>query len=74
MSAQTISFTSVFAKYIFYSEALSQYHTLDKADQKIIAPYISHLKENWQEELKAVKAKLSERSSAQPLEQMKQSY
>lgn len=49
----------VFDKYILYSEALSQYHTLDKEDQKIIEPYIMRLKELWQEELILTKKKLN---------------
>lgn len=60
MTLQSISFTAILDKYIIYSEALSQYHSLEEEDQKIIEPYISRLKEAWQHELTLIKTRLSE--------------
>ena len=58
MITESISFITVFNKYVLYSEALSQYHTLDEEDQKIVAPYIRYLKERWEEELKQIRTRL----------------
>ena len=59
MATETISFLTVFDKYIVYSEALSQYHSLQEEDQTIIEPYIRRLKESWQQELNQVKLKVT---------------
>lgn len=58
MTTESISFMPVLNKYILYSEAMSQYCTLEEEDKKIIEPYITRLKELWQDELQHIKLKL----------------
>lgn len=55
MYACKISFVSVFDKYMRYSEAITQFYQLEKADRDIVAPYIEILKKAWQTELKVIK-------------------
>jgi hypothetical protein len=58
MTSERISFTGAYNRYLHYSETLSQYHSLEEEDQKIIEPYVKHLKEEWQRELQTIKLKL----------------
>jgi len=55
MTTQKFTFIRVFEIYLTYSEAYSQYNQLEEEDKKVIKPYLDHLKERWEEELRAVR-------------------
>lgn len=58
MTTEKGTFVRVLQKYLHYAEAFSQYNQLYEEDKRVIKPYIDHLKQDWEDELKQIRRRL----------------